>query len=208
MATIPYRCQRLIDIVCFLGVGHWLVRQTMQSIAENRLDFIEVVFIAHNLIFCLVFLLRHPAKAIQTRVSHQIVALVAFYSGMLFIGPASTDNALLLSLSRWTLLAGLIIGTICLIQLGKSFGVLIAVREVRTGGLYSLVRHPMYCSDIIMRTGYCFSHPAWGNLFLLCISTVCYMLRAILEESFIAEQDMHYASYRERVRYRFIPGVF
>ena len=207
MATVPFRWQRWLDIYIFLNVAGYFGWQAWQVVAENRLDFIEGVFILHNVILCLCFLLRAPARAIQTAVSHQAVAVCAFYSGVFFLGPASTESTLLLRLSWWTIFLGMVIGLCSLLQLGKSFGVLIAVREVRTAGLYGWIRHPMYLSDIVMRLGYLFGHPSWPTAGLFVASSACYVVRAVLEERFLAEQDEAYAAYVNRVRYRFIPGV-
>lgn len=208
MATIPYRWQRRLDIYLFLNVAGYFAWQAWIVVSENRLDFIEGVFIVHNTILCLCFLLRSPARAIQTKVWHQAVAVCAFYSGVFFMGPAITESLPLLQLSWWLIFIGMLIGIVSLLQLGKSFGVLIAVREVRTAGLYAFIRHPMYLSDIVMRLGYLCSHLSWPTTLLFTASTACYVVRAMLEEGFIAEQDRVYADYMRRVRYRFLPGVF
>jgi len=207
MATLPVRWQRGLDIYLFLNVAGYFGWQAWQVVAEHRLNFIEGVFIAHNIILCLCFLLRSPARAIQTSVGRQAVAVCAFYSGVFFMGPAITENPLLLGLSWWTLLVGTGIGILSMVQLGKSFGVLIALREVRTRGLYGWIRHPMYLSDIVMRLGYLLSHPAGLTVVLFVASSLCYFVRAMLEERFLAEQDEAYAAYLKRVRFRFIPGI-
>ena len=207
MATIPYRWQRWLDIYLFLNVAGYFAWQAWKVVSENRLDFIEGVFIAHNVILCLCFLLRSPAKAIQISVSHQAIAVCAFYSGAFFMGPVATQSPLLLELSWWFIFIGMVIGILSLVQLGKSFGVLIAVREVRTTGLYAYMRHPMYLSDIVMRLGYLCSHPSWLTAALFLASSACYVVRAMLEERFLADQDHAYADYMQRVRYRFIPGI-
>ncbi len=208
MATIPYRRQRWLDIYLFLNVAGYFAWQTWKVVAENRLDFIEGVFIAHNVILCLCFLLRSPARAIQTAVSHQAVAVCAFYSGVFFMGPVATESAVLLELSWWLVFIGVVIGILSLVQMGKSFGVLIAIREVRTTGLYAYVRHPMDLSDIVMRLGYLCGHPSWLTAVLFLASSACYVARAMLEERFLADQDQAYADYMRCVRFRFIPGVF
>jgi len=208
MATIPFRWQRWLDIYIFLNVSGYFGWQTWRIIAEGRLDFIEGMFILHNIIVCLCFLLRTSARAIQTTVSHQAVAICAFYSGAFFIGPPATESPMLLELSWWGILIGTVIGIFSLLQLGRSFGVLIAVRTLRTTGLYGWVRHPMYLSDIIMRLGYFLSHPTLFVGILFVASSVCYVVRAMLEERFWMEQDFAYTDYMQRVRYRFIPGVF
>jgi protein-S-isoprenylcysteine O-methyltransferase Ste14 len=208
MATIPYRWQRWLDVYIFLNVTGYFVWQAWQMFDEHRMNFIEAVFIIHTAIFCLCFLWRMPAHAIQTKISHQAIAVCAFYSGVLFIGPETTLSPILLRCSWWTLLAGTLLGIVTLIELGKSFGVLIAAREVRTTGLYGWIRHPMYLSDIVMRFGYFLSHPSWPVAALLVVSSACYVLRALLEESFLTRADPAYTDYTRRVRYRFVPGVF
>ena len=208
MATIPDRWQRWLDVYIFLNVTGYFAWQAWQVFDERRLDFIEGVFIAHTVILCLCFLLRTPAHAIQTKIGHQAIALCAFYSGMLFMGSASTQSPFLLQCSRMMLLVGMLLGIAALIQLGRSFGVLIAARQVRTTGLYGWIRHPMYLSDIVMRLGYFYSHPSWLSAALLIASSACYIARAMLEESFLSSVDPVYASYMRQVRYRFVPGVF
>jgi protein-S-isoprenylcysteine O-methyltransferase Ste14 len=205
---LPVRWQRWLDVYIFLNVFGYFTWQTWKVLAEGRLNFIEGLFIVHNVIICLCFALRSPARAIGATVSHQAIAICAFYSGMLFVGAEVTTGPLLLELSWWGILIGTIIGIFSLLQLGKSFGVLIAVRTLRTTGLYGWVRHPMYLSDIIMRLGYFLSHPTLLVGILFVASSVCYVVRAMLEERFWMEQEPAYADYMQRVRYRFIPGVF
>jgi protein-S-isoprenylcysteine O-methyltransferase Ste14 len=207
MATIPFRWQRGLDIYLFLNVSAYFAWQTWRVFAEDRFDFIEGMFIVHNVILCLCFLLRHPARAIQTAPAHQAVAICAFYSGAFFMGEATTTSPVLREISWWLLVIGMTVGIFSLLHLGRSFGVLIAAREVRAGGLYAWIRHPMYLSDIVMRLGYCVSHPAWPIIALFLASSFCYALRAVLEERFLAAQDPAYAAYMRRVRHRFIPGV-
>jgi len=61
---------------------------------------------------------------------------------------------------------------------------------------------------MIMRLGYFLSHPTLFVGILFIASSACYVVRAILEERFWTEQDPAYADYMQRVRNRFIPGVF
>ncbi|MCL2160756.1 MAG: isoprenylcysteine carboxylmethyltransferase family protein [Betaproteobacteria bacterium] len=206
--TLPLRWQRWLDVYIFLNVFGFFAWQSWKVVTESRLDFIEGLFIVHNVILCLCFALRRPARAIGASLSHQAVAVCAFYSGMLFVGAEPTADPLLSAFSWWTLLIGMLIGIFSLLQLGKSFGVLIAVRELRTTGLYGWIRHPMYLSDIVMRLGYFLSHPTLFVGILFVASSACYVVRAILEERFWMEQEPAYVDYMQRVRHRFIPGIF
>jgi protein-S-isoprenylcysteine O-methyltransferase Ste14 len=206
--VLPVRWQRWLDIYIFLNVFGYFAWQGWKVLAEGRLGFIEGLFIVHNVIICLCFALRTPARAIGATFSHQAVAICAFYSGMLFVGQEITTDPILLQLSWWGILTGTLIGILSLLQLGRSFGVLIAVRELRTTGLYGWIRHPMYLSDIVMRLGYFLSHPTLFVGILFVASSACYVVRAMLEERFWMEQEPAYADYVQRVRYRFIPRIF
>lgn len=205
---LPTQFQRILDICIFLNIAGYFVWQTWKVLAENRLDFIEGLFILHNIIMCSCFILRTPAKAIRTTLSHQLVSICAFYSGMLFVGQVATENAILLRISWWLMLLGMLISIVSLLHLGKSFGVLIAIRELKSTGIYSIVRHPMYLSDIIIRLAYMASHPSLFVFILVAISSACYVLRSRLEERFWLDSEPKYAEYMEKVKYRFIPKIF
>jgi protein-S-isoprenylcysteine O-methyltransferase Ste14 len=100
-----------------------------------------------------------------------------------------------------------VLGAVCLLNLGRSFGILIALREVKTGGLYSVVRHPMYGTDILLRIGFLVSHLNWRTAAVFVLSTACYVYRAFLEERFLS-QGAEYREYVRRVPYRFLPRVY
>jgi protein-S-isoprenylcysteine O-methyltransferase Ste14 len=110
--------------------------------------------------------------------------------------------------SQALLLIANLLGLVTLFNLGTSFGILIACRQVKTGGLYRYLRHPMYATDILLRIGYLIGHRTLLTVSLFVLSTACYVWRAILEERFLAAQGPAYRAYLARVRYRFIPGVF
>lgn len=208
MFTINARWQRLLDWYIFLHVAGYFAWTTWKHVDFGRLDMVEGLFLLHNVLVCCAFVWRKPARAIQSRLLHQLIALCAFYSGVLFIGPASTVNPVLLQAAWWLTVGGTLLGIASLVQLGPSFGVLIALREVRDRGVYACVRHPMYVSDIVMRLGYFCSHATWPVFWLLLVSSACYVYRAILEERFMLTQNAGYAEYSRKVPFRFVPGVF
>ena len=94
-----------------------------------------------------------------------------------------------------------------LLNLGRSFGILIAYREVKSRGLYGIIRHPMYATDILLRIGFTINHCTPFTVIAFIASTGCYVYRAILEERFLIQQP-EYREYMHRVKYRFIPFVF
>lgn len=199
--------QMLLNIYLFIVMGGWIGWRTYQTWRAGKLDFIEISFAAQNAIFLTLILIRQRHRAVDLNVFHQAVALVAFFSGILFIGEETTGGPMVHRVSAVIVLAANILGAVTLININRSFGILIARREIKTGGLYRFVRHPMYGTDILLRAGFLVSHFEPRIILLFAASTACYIWRAILEERFL-DQAPDYRDYRARVRYRLIPGLF
>jgi protein-S-isoprenylcysteine O-methyltransferase Ste14 len=199
--------QTLFNLYLFITFGIWVGWQTWQTWREGRLNYVEVAFAAQSVILVVLLLVRLKHRAVDRNPLHQAVALVAFCSGLFFIGQAPTGGKAAMTVSEVIVFVANVAGAVTLLNLGRSFGILIAYRKIRTGGLYSVVRHPMYGTDILLRIGFLVSHftPVVVSLFVL--STGCYVWRAILEERFLSREP-EYREYTQKVRYRFLPGVF
>ncbi len=199
--------ERLINYYLFVNIAGFILWQAYGIARSSGLNVIEVSFLLQNLVLAGVVLLRKDPIAIDNNLWHQAVALIAFFSGLAFMGRTPTGGPMVQQLSTAVLLGSNLLGIFSLLHLGRSFGILIACREVRTGGVYSVIRHPMYASDMLLRVGYVISHFSPFTLALVILSSGCYIYRALLEERFLVEQP-EYPAYMERVRYRFIPGVY
>jgi protein-S-isoprenylcysteine O-methyltransferase Ste14 len=199
--------ERLINYYLFVNIAGFIVWQGYGIARSSGLNIIEVSFLLQNLVLAGVVLLRKDPIAIDNDLWHQTVALIAFFSGLAFMGREPSGGPLAQQLSAVILLSSNILGIFSLFHLGRSFGILIACREVRSNGVYSLMRHPMYTSDMLLRVGYVISHFSFFTLTLTVLSSACYIYRALLEERFLAEQPA-YRAYMEKVRYRFVPGLF
>jgi len=184
------------------GNGQWL-----DSADWSKMTLADWAFAAQTMLMISLVLLRRRHAAISKNPSHQLIALVAFCSGVLFIGAETAPAGIMLTISTAIILLASLLAVASLLNLGRSFGILIALRKVKTGGVYGVVRHPMYASDILLRVGYVVSHLSMFTLGLLAVSTGAYMYRALLEERFL-ERDPEYRQYEERVPYRFIPGIW
>jgi protein-S-isoprenylcysteine O-methyltransferase Ste14 len=197
----------LINWGAFLSIGAWIAWYTWDKWRGGELlNFVQLAFLAHNLIWLVIFLVRRPHLAVDTNLFHQAVALAAFYSGLAFTGKGTPDPLLRVA-SQVVIGAAIVLGTLALLNLGRSFGILIAARKIKTDWLYSVVRHPMYLTDIVWKVGMLLYLPYLPNVAVLAISVGCYVYRAILEERFLCQFE-EYRQYMKRVRYRFVPGVF
>ncbi len=199
--------QFFFNIYIFLNISGFVVWQTLKTYKEGKLDFIEISFTVQNIVMLAFILLRRKHISINKNVFEQLIALFAFFSGLLFIGQQSTGGVLAGSISKYIILVSNILGIITLLNLGKSFGILIALRKIKTGGLYSVIRHPMYFTDILIRIGFVISHTGLFTITVLIISSSAYVYRAYLEEKFL-KQDKEYGIYIKKVKYRFLPYIY
>jgi len=206
-AWVKKNAQTLINVYVFVNVLGVIFWQIYSLYKQNRLDFIEITFILNNCVLAWVVLIRQKHIAVDKNLFHQGIALIAFFSGIAFTGQSAGQNPVATIASQAVLLAASLLGIIALFQLKDSFGILIACRTIKTGGLYRFVRHPMYARDILLRVGYLISHCTALTVGLFVLSTACYVYRALLEEQFLCEQSDEYLHYKKTVRYRFIPGI-
>jgi protein-S-isoprenylcysteine O-methyltransferase Ste14 len=102
---------------------------------------------------------------------------------------------------------GTVLATIAIFNLGRSFGIVAAIRRVRTEGFYRYVRHPIYGSYIVGYVGFLLGNLSIWNVVLLSLTVFCQYLRARAEERILL-QDPAYQEYVRKVRYRFIPFLF
>jgi protein-S-isoprenylcysteine O-methyltransferase Ste14 len=197
----------LVNVYLFaniLGVTLW---QAIDPWRSGRFGLAEGIFVAQNLVLAGVVLMRRDHRTIDTRVGHQLIAVAAFFSGAFMVGQPPSAGAALQTTSLIVAVAANLLGIATLLNLGRSFGILIAWREIRTGGLYAIIRHPMYLSDILLRIGFLLGHRTPAALALMLLSVGLYIWRAILEERFLFGQP-GYPEYMQKVRYRLLPGVF
>ncbi|MCP4154929.1 MAG: isoprenylcysteine carboxylmethyltransferase family protein [bacterium] len=199
--------QQLFNIYLFVNVAGWVMYQTYKTYKEGRLDYIEISFALQNIIMMTFILIRKRHSGLDPKIFNQMVAAAAFFSGAAFIGQPVTGSGAALVVSRGVIFVSNVLGVVTLLNLGRSFGILIAFREIKTGGLYSIVRHPMYGTDILLRIGFIISHFNLFTVMALILSTGCYVYRAVLEERYLSRQE-EYREYKKRVRYRFLPYIF
>lgn len=103
--------------------------------------------------------------------------------------------------------AGLVVVLLGKLSLGRSFGLMPANRGVVRGGIYRLVRHPIYAGYIITHVGFVIANPTAWNLSMLFTADLALLVRAIQEERTLA-LDPLYVEYQQKVRWRVLPGVF
>lgn len=99
------------------------------------------------------------------------------------------------------------LSVVCLVALGKRFGVRPALRGLVTGGPYRLVRHPLYFSYLIADIGYNLQLANMITVALVVIAWTAMILRICAEEKVLA-RDSNWPAYAAQVRYRLVPHLW
>ena len=199
--------QKIFNIYVFLNFFGWALFNLYNYWQKDTLGYVEIGFIAQNVIVAYFLLVRKDFKTIDKNYFNQFIALVAFFSGAAFMGQESTGGKSAELAASIVTFAANILGFITVLNIGKSFGIMIAFRQVKSNGLYSIVRHPMYFTDILVRVGFLISHFSILTVIIFVISSGLYVYRAILEEKHLGLQP-EYQEYMKKVKYRLVPFVF
>lgn len=100
-----------------------------------------------------------------------------------------------------------LLGDSSLLYLGRSFAVLPARRQIKSGWLYRWVRHPAYASYMLTDLAYCIALPTPRNFLVTLVGAGLLVTRARLEEHVLVF-DPAYRAYQLRTRWRFFPGLY
>ena len=104
-----------------------------------------------------------------------------------------------------------LLGTVLLVNQGKPKGGLVNFEDTSrlvTTGLYRYIRHPLYCSLLLLGFGVFFKHVGTAQIILVTINTIALYVTARIEEGeMIRGFGDEYREYMKKTR-MFIPYVF
>ncbi|MEQ5842640.1 isoprenylcysteine carboxylmethyltransferase family protein [Paraburkholderia acidicola] len=104
-------------------------------------------------------------------------------------------------------IVGFLVTIVAKLSLRRSFGLLPAHRGLVTGGAYRYVRHPMYTGYFIRDLGFLLPNFGLQNLLIILLHWALQGIRIVREERLLSKDDA-YRSYKRRVRYRVVWGLF
>lgn len=196
-SKVADRLEQLVTVV-FYG---WLFVRLVTSGLPNVQVWAVLIAEATTLVFLLI---RRPTEGISARLTDWLVAVVGTCAPLLLrpvTPPIDADIGLLL------ILLGTGLAVVAKLILRRSFGIVAANRGVKVGGLYGLVRHPMYASYMVAHIGTLLLLPSLWNVGIYAVAWTALLFRIAAEERLL-RQDPDYEAYCRRVRYRLIPGVY
>src|SRR5581483_812463 len=92
------------------------------------------------------------------------------------------------------------------LSLGRSIGIVPALRRLVIHGAYRYVRHPIYTGTFLVYLGVALSSFSWINCAVCLLGCALYMIKSVIEERFLSA-DPAYREYMRQVRWRWLPGV-
>jgi protein-S-isoprenylcysteine O-methyltransferase Ste14 len=102
---------------------------------------------------------------------------------------------------------GMSISLAALFSLNKSWGLVAANRGVKTGGLYGIVRHPIYTGYFLSCGAFVVQNMTTSNAALYVLFFLLELLRVGAEERLLSK-DPDYVTYTRRTRWRVVPFVY
>jgi protein-S-isoprenylcysteine O-methyltransferase Ste14 len=152
------------------------------------------------------YLIRRPARAVSRRWGDWLLAFAGTFGGVLF-RPVGAHVGWGIDVGLGLQVVGLGICVVSFLALGRSFGFAAADRGLVTHGPYSVVRHPIYASYLLLQSGYLLQSLAVWNVLVMLFVTSCNIGRIRAEDRLLATNE-EYASYRTHVRWRLLPGLW
>jgi protein-S-isoprenylcysteine O-methyltransferase Ste14 len=104
-------------------------------------------------------------------------------------------------------LTGIVFATLAIASLNRSFGIIPANRGVKKGGLYRIVRHPIYAGYFMSNLGFILNEWHVFNI-IIFVSWLIFLVPRILMEEAHLSKDAEYLAFKEKTRWRLIPYVW
>ena len=138
------------------------------------------------------------------------VVAVAGVPGLADLPPSTAGRWVLLGIGLLLVALGVGIGVAAVRVLGSSISALPRPKETAafaSGGIYAVVRHPMYLALVIASVGWSLA-TASGLAALAAVALTAWLnAKARREEAWLVDRYPGYAEYRRRTG-RFLPTVF
>ncbi|HEX6987724.1 MAG TPA: methyltransferase [Planctomycetaceae bacterium] len=190
------------NVVLSLFFLQFLVIHGRNFLADHRLSTLLLVAkVGTDVLF---YLIRRVPKEVSLSPYDWAIGLMGTFMVAFFRPDAHGSDGLL---AQGLQLLGLGMQVAAMLSLNTSIGITAANRGVKTGGMYRLVRHPLYLSYIVAYGGYLLSHFTPQNAMVYAAAVLLWVLRLVAEERLLSK-DPQYAAFRQRVRWRLIPYVF
>lgn len=197
---------------------HWLVNIAVASffsyyiydiiisLANGTCVTLLVALLFRNTSITLVFLLRRSSKLTSKNIGDWIAAIGGTFITYLYTSREEPISPFIVPSAYLIMIIAAFLSTICIINLGRSFGLVPANRGIKTDCFYGIVRHPLYLLYMIYDLAVILLAFSLHNCLICILHTLFSYLRAKREEKILI-QDMAYKDYVSKTPYMFLPGI-
>ena len=193
---------RVADAALGLTALGWVARDLWSA---RAFTLVGATLAGVNLVVGLLFLLRRRAERMAPMLDSALcLASVPVSAVLLALAP---PPELWPWAGRGVFLGGAIVAVGSLLMLGRSFGVLPAIRGLVQAGPYRLVRHPIYLGELGMVLGGALAVRSAAGWAVAALGLGLVVVRIHIEERLLATTEP-YRAYRARVRFRLVPGLW
>lgn len=189
-----------------LAAGLCSVALYAQLLVFMQGKYIHIGNILFYFFLIILFVIRMEPIVQSTSVKHWFFAIGGSFTP-LFLVPAENYNFTLFAISIPFTVLGMSFSIISLLYLGRSFGVIASKRKIKVNGPYKYVRHPMYLGEALWFSSILIYNPSLLNMAIFIVNISCQLQRIKEEEKVLITADS-YILYRQRVKYRLIPGFY
>jgi protein-S-isoprenylcysteine O-methyltransferase Ste14 len=182
---------------------HDLVKAVLNFRAERQIS--SLFLCGMNALLVVFYVRRRRATEVGTSWKVVVVANLGTFGNFMYESAYPIHDAVVTPCIVVTSIA-LAVSLGAFLSLGRSWGIIPANRGVKTGGLYRLVRHPIYASYILFDLAYVWWAFSWRNLAVAATIALILYARARYEEEVLLH-DPEYAAYARRTRYMLVPGL-
>lgn len=197
------RFNLICNVVLAWLYGWFFYRNYQAAIASNYKPSI-ILFMIFNAVLVYLFLTRRSPKRISFHPQDLIATFIGTFSTTMVVGVADTPDHIALQIIG---MMGFTFSMFGILTLRKSFGMLPADRGIVKGGVYKIVRHPIYAGYLVNYS--CFLAQNYNThnaiIFLLFVFFECY--RLVREEKLLKENP-EYLEYTKTTPWRICPKIW
>jgi protein-S-isoprenylcysteine O-methyltransferase Ste14 len=206
-AKFSFLMNPIVDkIVALIACGPFLW-QLYANYRRYGFDTPRVFLALHLLSFILPSLFRRTPVRVTPNPLYWLLAFVATYWNLMTTGFVAPGHPLVSrGITGLISLFGTVVVIVARVKLGRNIGLVPAQRKIVTGGIYSVVRHPIYAGGFVLIVAVMLRSYSPLNVALFSIGIVLFVIKSVVEEDFL-RADPEYAAYMQRVRWRWLPGV-